>query len=315
MDILTIGDALVSFNPLTTGPLRFVNTFERKVGGAELNVAIGCSRLGLAAGWISRLGKDEFGRYIYNFVRGEGIDVSQVELIEGYPTSIYFKELISGEKVNSYYYREKSPTLAFQTNDIDEEYVRQAKILHISGVFPAVNGTNKEVLLHLLKIAKKHNLTVTFDPNIRLKLWSAAEARQILVTYLPYVDVLLTGEEEAEILLGTSGPEQFYAAAQNYGIQHAVLKQGERGAIGYKNGEVVQVPARENTEVVDVVGAGDGFAAGYLCGMINQWSLEKSLAFANAVAAHVIGVTGDNEGLPYKEDMEIFLGEREGIAR
>ncbi|KEF35825.1 sugar kinase, ribokinase [Schinkia azotoformans MEV2011] len=315
LDILTIGDALVSFNPSTTGPLRFVNTFERKVGGAELNVAIGCSRLGLKAGWISRLGKDEFGKYVYNFVRGEGVDVSQVKLVEGYPTSIYFKELLSSEKVNSYYYRQQSPTLSFNINEIDEDYVKQAKIFHISGVFPAVNDVNKEVMLHLLKMAKKHNLTVTLDPNIRLKLWSPEEARETLLSYLPYVDVLLIGEEEAEILLRTSEPDQFIQEVTKAGIHHAVLKQGERGATAFKDGDKVNVPAHHDIDVVDVIGAGDGFAAGYLYSMIQGWTLEKSVTFANAVAAHVISVKGDNEGLPYKEEMEIFLGKRKGISR
>jgi 2-dehydro-3-deoxygluconokinase len=315
LDILTIGDALVLFNPLTTGPLRFVNTFERKVGGAELNVAIGCSRLGLKTGWISRLGKDEFGRYAFNYVRGEGVDVSQVKLIEGYPTSIYFKEILSGEKINSYYYRHQSPTLTLNAGEIDEEYVKQAKILHITGVFPAVNDVNKEVLLHLLKMAKKHNITVTLDPNIRLKLWSAAEAKQTLLSFLPYVDVLLTGEDEADILLGTSEPDQVFKAAQAYGVHHVILKQGEQGAIGYRDGVITKEPVLEHIDVVDVVGAGDGFATGYLYSLIQGWSLEKSLAFANAVAGHVIGVMGDNEGLPYKEEIEVLLGKRVGIAR
>ncbi|MGP4059542.1 PfkB family carbohydrate kinase [Halobacillus sp. H74] len=76
---------MITFDPSTTGPMRNASSFTRKVGGAELNVAIGCARLGLKTGWISLLGKDEFGRYIYNFARGEGIDVSEVELMEGFP--------------------------------------------------------------------------------------------------------------------------------------------------------------------------------------------------------------------------------------
>jgi 2-dehydro-3-deoxygluconokinase len=315
MDILTIGDALVLFHPLTRGPMRFVNTFEKKVGGAELNVAIGCSRLGLETGWISRLGKDEFGKYAHNFIRGEGVDVSQVKLVEGYPTSIYFKEILSGEKINSYYYRHQSPTLTLNPGEIDEEYVKQAKILHITGVFPAVNDSNKEILLHLLKLAKKHNILVSLDPNIRLKLWSAAQARQTLLSYLSYVDILITGEEEANILLGTSEPNQVFSAAMENGIHHVILKLGERGAIGYRDGEVVKAPVIGPTNVVDVIGAGDGFASGYLYSLIQQWPLEQSLAFANAVAGHVIGVMGDNEGLPYKEEIEVFLGERVEIQR
>lgn len=315
MDVITIGDALITMDPFTKGPLRFVSTFERKVGGAELNVAIGCARLGLKTGWISRLGKDEFGRYIRNYVRGEGIDASQVEFVEGYPTSIYFKEIFDAERINSYYYRDNSPTNSFTVEDINEDYIQNTKVVHISGVFSAINDTNREVVLQLLKLAKKNNVLVTFDPNIRLKLWTAKQARDCLLTYLPYVDVLLTGEDEAELLLGTSDLTELVDEVKQYSISHIVLKKGKAGAVGFRDNQIVNSPAIAPTTIVDTIGAGDGFAAGYIYSLINKWSLEKSLHFANAVASYVIGVPGDNEGLPYKEDMEIFLGERELIER
>ncbi|WP_077214962.1 sugar kinase [Bacillus dakarensis] len=315
MDIITIGDALVAFEPAQNGPLRFVNSFDRKVGGAELNVAIGCSRLGLQSGWISRLGKDEFGRYIYNFARGEGIDVSEVQLVEGHPTSIYFKEKLNGDSINSYYYRHSSPTITFKNDEMNEEYIRQAKILHITGVFPAIAESNASIILQLVKLAKKHQVLVTLDPNIRLKLWSAEKARETLHSFLPYVDVLITGEEEAEILFGTSDPDEVKLALQQLGIDHFVLKQGERGAMGFRKEESVYAPVMDGIQVVDVVGAGDAFASGYLYSLIQNWPLEESLSFANGVAAHVIGVAGDNEGLPYKEDMDIFLGKKKAVTR
>jgi len=93
VEVITIGDAMITFDPTSNGPLRFVHSFERKVGGAELNFAIGCARLGMKTGWISRLGNDEFGKYILNFVRGEGIDTEHVGLVDGYPTSLNFKEV------------------------------------------------------------------------------------------------------------------------------------------------------------------------------------------------------------------------------
>lgn len=315
MDIITIGDALVTFNPSKKGPLRFVHTFEKKVGGAELNVAIGCARLGLKTGWMSRLGNDEFGRYIYNIVRGEGIDVSEVDFVDGCPTSLYFKEMISSEKINSYYYRGNSPTRVYRKEDMNEQYIKQAKMLHISGVFPAVAESNKELLLHLLKIAKKHQVTVSLDPNIRLKLWNAEEAAETFRSYLPYVDLLITGEEEAEILFDTSVPEEVYHAANGYDIHHVVVKLGEKGAIGFRNGESVYVNTMDNLNVVDVIGAGDGFAAGYLYSMIEKMDLKEALTYANTVAGHVIGVEGDNEGLPYKEELEVFLGKKKTISR
>ncbi|UFJ43386.1 sugar kinase [Brevibacillus humidisoli] len=315
MDVITIGDALIAMNPSTTGPLRFVHSFEKKVGGAELNVIIGCARLGLKAGWISRLGNDEFGRFALNFVRGEGIDTSQVQFVDGCPTSVYFKEIFEDGRTNSYYYRQQSPTSSMTPQDIDADYLKQARILHISGVFPAVCESNYEVLLHTVKLAKANGLTVTFDPNIRLKLWSAEKARQKLLALMPFLDVVLTGEEEAQILVGTSEPDEVFQAFQSLGIDHIVLKQGERGAIASRHNQVMHSPAAAVSKVVDTVGAGDGFAAGYLYGLLHQWNLRDCLQLANAVGALVVGVSGDNEGLPYMDEVKVFLGQKVVVDR
>lgn len=314
MDVVTIGDALITMNPITNGPLRFVNTFERKVGGAELNVAIGCARLGLDTGMVSRLGKDEFGRYAKNFIRGEGVDISQIAFVEGSPTSVYFKEVLDGNRINSYYYRDNSPTDKMRVDDISEEYIRNSRILHITGVFPSINPTNRNIVLKMLKIAKKYNVFVTFDPNIRLKLWTAEEAKECLTTFLPYVDVLLMGEEESHLLFGTSVLDEVVNIVKKYDITHIILKKGEEGAVGFREGEVIDSPAITGNSVVDTIGAGDGFASGYIYSLINNWPLDQSLSFANAVASYVISVSGDNEGLPYIEDIEM-LSKKKRIER
>lgn len=310
MDVVTIGDALITMNPLTNGPLRFVNTFERKVGGAELNVAIGCARLGLDTGIVSNLGKDEFGRYAKNFIRGEGVDVSQISFIEGSPTSVYFKEVLDGDRINSYYYRDNSPTDKMKVDDISREYIKNSKILHITGVFPSINYTNRHITLEMLRVAKANNVLVTFDPNIRLKLWTAEEAKECLTTFLPYVDVLLMGEEESHLLFETSDLNKVIEIVKEYEISHVILKKGDKGAIGFRDGEIIDSPATVGSSVVDTIGAGDGFASGYIYSLINNWPLGQSLSFANAVASYVISVPGDNEGLPYIDDMEVFSGKK-----
>ena len=315
-DVVTIGDAMITFNPTATGPMRFVPTFERKIGGAELNVAIGCSRLGLKTGWISRLGNDEFGRHIFNTVRGEGIDVSQLELVDGYPTSLNFKEIMGDGSVRTFYYRTNSPTTALTIETLDEEYIKNSKILHITGIFPAVDKKkNIELIKHAISLAKKHGVLVSFDPNIRLKLWSKEEARKTLREYLPYVDILLTGEDEAELLMGTSDPIQVIEYSKEFGISYVAIKQGEKGSVGYHEGNYIEAPAFKSKKVVDTVGAGDGFDSGFLYGLINKWPLEKTLKFANVIGSMVVSVSGDNEGLPYLDDVLVQLGEREFVER
>lgn len=315
-DVVTIGDAMITFNPSATGPMRFVPTFERKIGGAELNVAIGCSRLGLKTGWISRLGNDEFGRHIFNTVRGEGIDVSQLKLVDGYPTSLNFKEIMGDGSVRTFYYRTNSPTTALTIETLSEEYIKNSKVLHITGIFPAVDKEkNIDLIKYAISLAKKHGVLVSFDPNIRLKLWTEEEARTVLREFLPYVDIFLTGEEEAELLLGTSDPREVIELGKAFGISHIAIKQGEKGSVGYQNGEYIEAPAFKAKKVVDTVGAGDGFDSGFIYGLLNQWPLQKTLQFANVIGSMVVSVSGDNEGLPYLEDVLVQLGEREFIER
>ncbi|MBU8906684.1 sugar kinase [Desertibacillus haloalkaliphilus] len=315
-DVITIGEAMVTFNPVTKGPLKYVPSFDRKVGGAELNFALGCSRLGLDAGWVSRLGNDEFGRYILNFVRGEGVDVSEVKLVDEYPTSLNFKEIMEDGSGRTFYYRKQSPTSTMTVESLNEEYFKQAKLLHITGVFPAVDPKNNlPIIKQMVLLAKKHGLLVSFDPNIRLKLWSKDEAREALVELLPDVDVFLTGADEADILLGVNEPTAIIEKCKEFGISHIAIKQGEKGSVGYHNGQTIEAPPVPPKKVVDTVGAGDGFDAGFVYGVINSWSLEKTLHFANTIGSMVVSVSGDNEGLPYIDDVRVQLGEKEFIER
>lgn len=315
MDVISIGDGMITFNPNSKGPLRFVNQFERKIGGAELNVLIGCARLGLQAGWISRLGKDEFGRHIVNTVRGEGIDISEVQLEEGYPTSINFKEVQESGDGKTFYYRQKSPTEMLLPELLPEAYIKNAKILHITGVFPAITENNRSVILTALEIAKRHHVKVSMDPNIRLKLWSKEEARQTLLSYLPYVDYLLAGREELELLFQTTDQQELISALGEFDFEQVILKDGAAGSYALQNGDWIYQASHPVTKVVDTVGAGDGFDAGFLYGVLNNWSIEKTLNFANAIGAMVVQVNGDNEGLPYYEEVEAFLGLKEVVER
>ena len=315
-DVITIGDALITFNPQAKGPMKYVNTFERKVGGAELNFAIGCARLGLQTGWVSRLGNDEFGKYILNFVRGEGIDTGEVKLVDGYPTSLYFKEILEDGSGRSFYYRSNSPTDTLTEETLNEEYIKNAKVLHITGVFIAVNkDKNIGLIKKAAKIAKENGVLVSMDPNIRLRLWTKEEVKAAIHELLPYVDILLTGDEEADILFDTMETDKIIEEAKKLGISYVAIKQGENGAVGYHDGEFIDAPPVKAKKVVDTVGAGDGFDAGFVYGILNGWSLDKTLTFATTIGSMVVSVTGDNEGLPYLEDVLVQLGEKEFIER
>jgi 2-dehydro-3-deoxygluconokinase len=315
LDVITIGDAMIAMCPKQKGPIMFCNTFERKLGGAELNVVIGCARLGLKSGWISRLGNDDFGKYIVKTVRGEGVDISEVKLVDEYPTSVYFREVLSDGSSRSFYYREKSPTSTMKSEELNEEYIKQAKVLHITGVFPSITKNNQEIILEAVKLAKKHNLVVSFDPNIRLKMWTKEEAKAYIEKLLPNVDILLIGDEEIEILLGDITIEDAIKTFHGYGIEKVIVKKGAKGALGSDGKNVYEVDAIKPKALVDTVGAGDGFAAGFLTSLVQGKSLEECVKFANAVGSLVVGVEGDNEGLPYYDDVLVHMGQSKKIER
>ncbi|CDQ20232.1 2-dehydro-3-deoxygluconokinase [Halobacillus karajensis] len=316
MDVITMGDAMVAFNPTTHGPMRFVSTFEKKVGGAELNTAIGCARLGLQSGWISALGKDEFGRFIHHFARGEGVDVSEVTFTKNYPTSLNFKEFRGDGRINTTYYRHPSPFLALSTEDVNENYIKRSKILHLTGLLPGVDAEhNIPIIKQAIALAKKHHVKVSFDPNIRLKLWTEEKARTHLAELLPDVDILLAGKEEMEIILGTEDTDEIIEQAKELGISYVALKKGAAGSVGYHEGETIESPPIPPSQVVDTVGAGDGFNAGILYGLIHDWPLKKTLHFANLIGSKVVSVNGDNEGLPFLEDLLMDIEGKDRIDR
>lgn len=312
--VFTLGDALITFNPSDTGPLRYVPTFSRKVGGAELNFAIGCARLGLKSKWMSRLGGDEFGRVIYNFARGEGIDVSEVKLVDGYPSSLNFKEIREDGSGKTFYYRYQSPILTMEPSDITEAILDGVDIVHLTGVFLAINPKNLDITLEVLKLAKEKNIPVSFDPNIRLKLWTIEEAKATYMKVFPYVDILLTGRDEIELIHGDSSKVSLEALAKEFKMAHLVIKDGGNGATVFVNGQWHEKEAFK-VQPIDTVGAGDGFDAGYIYSYLHNYSPLESLQFANGVGALVTTVSGDNEGLPELDEVFAFIRNEKVIER
>lgn len=312
--VFTLGDALITFNPSETGPLRYVPTFSRKVGGAELNFAIGCARLGLKSKWMSRLGGDEFGRVIYNFARGEGIDVSEVKLVEGYPTSLNFKEIREDGSGKTFYYRYQSPILTMEPSDITEAVLDGVDIVHLTGVFLAIDPKNIDITMKVLKLAKEKNIPVSFDPNIRLKLWTIEEAITAYMKVFPFVDILLTGRDEIEMILGESSERSLVNFAKLFHISHLVIKDGGNGAKVLLSNKWHEKEAFK-VQPIDTVGAGDGFDAGYIYSYLHNYSPLESLQFANGVGALVTTVSGDNEGLPELDEVFAFIRNEKVIER
>lgn len=304
MDVVTLGETMVLFTPESVGSFCYAGKFDRTIGGAESNVAIALSRLGHQVGWVSRLGEDDFGLYVRNFIRGEGVDTSEVRFDKNYQTAVFFKERKNGDEPKVFYYRKNSAASYMTPSDLNEEYIAKAKFLHITGITPALSESCKATIYHAIKLAKKHNVKIVFDPNIRLKLWSKEEAGKVLKDIAALCDVVLPGIEEGCILTGEDSPEKIAEKLLEGETETVVIKLGKKGAYfatkkeqGYVEGQVVK-------NLVDPIGAGDGFAAGFLSGLIHQLSVRESVEFANKVAAFALTVVGDVEGYPYWSQIE-----------
>lgn len=307
MDVVTLGETMVLFTPESTGLLRYQTAFSRKFGGAETNFAIGLTRLGHKAGWISRVGDDEFGKALLAFVRGEGVDVSQVKIDPTAPTGIYFKELRNAAEMRVVYYRKGSAASRMNKSDIKEDYIARAKYLHISGITPALSESCYEAVKEAVRLAKKNDVKVIFDPNLRRKLWSEERAREVLLELAKEADIVLPGLEEGVFMFGEDDPETLGERFLSLGASLVVLKVGAKGAYYFTETDRKLVPGFKVKQVVDPVGAGDGFAAGLISGILEGLPLEKAVQRGNAVGAMVTMVNGDVEGLPEKEEVERFI--------
>lgn len=299
MDVVTIGETMVLFTPTTVGPLRYAAQFNKSIGGAESNVAIGLSRLGHQCGWISRLGLDEFGLYIRNFIRGEGVDTSLVNFDELHSTAVFFKERQMMQEPKISYYRKNSAASEMTPDDLNEEYIAKAKFLHVTGITPALSQSCKETIDEAISMAKKHGVMVVFDPNIRLKLWSPEEARVTLMNIAGKSDIVLPGLEEGLILTGEIKPEAIASQLLDCGAKIVVVKLGAGGAYYASKTETGLIPGFPVEQIVDPIGAGDAFAAGLLSGLLRGFALPEAVKLANQVGAYALTVVGDMEGLPF----------------
>ncbi len=298
--------------PARPGRLRHAPGLELKIGGAESNLAIALSRLGLSAGWISSLGDDEPGQLVLDRVRGEGVDTSQVRRIEGYPTGLYLREKVGGE-TRVYYYRRGAAASTMAPGAFDPHYLRGADFLHLTGITPALSEECRDFTLWAAREARENETRVSFDVNYRSKLWSPEEARSFVEEMLPHTDLLLVGDDEARALWGRED-EKFVRELAAAGPREVVLKRGGEGCLGLVEERLIAQPVFD-VEEVDSIGAGDAFDAGYLAGHLWGLDAEQRLRVANAMGALSVATLGDYEGLPDREELWAFLEGRKALGR
>lgn len=315
LDVVTFGETMVLFNPDAKGPLRHIHGFTKSIAGAESNVAIALAKLGHKVGWFSKVGDDEFGRYIEFVIRGEGVDVSKVIKDNKHRTGIMFKEIFGHTDSSVYYYREGSAASYMCADNLDVDYISSARILHITGITAALSKNARETVFRAIEIAKMNGVLVSFDPNIRLKLWSKEEARDVLLNIASKADIIFPGIEEASILLDIDEPYKAIEKFHELGASIVALKVGKKGCIVSEMNNPIAVEGYVVDSVVDSVGAGDGFAAGFLSGYLDGLSLQEACEYANGIGAMATQVKGDIEGFPSKRQLLSFIKKEVFIDR
>ena len=315
MDVVTFGESMVLFGPDSSGPLRYVQNFNKSIAGAESNVAIALARLGHQVGWFSKLGNDEFGRYIQATIRGEGVDVSRVLMESEKSTGILFKERFMHSNPNVYYYRKDSAASILKSDDLDEAYIKTAKILYITGITPALSESCRKTVFKAIEIAKTNNVLISFDPNIRLKLWTQEEAVPVLLEIAKQADIIFPGIDEGQMLLGLTKPENIAEKFMSMGCSVVAVKLGKKGCYVTDKATRLYIDAYEIENPQDTVGAGDGFAAGFLSGMLRKLDFKECGEYGNGVGAMAVLVKGDMEGYPSFEQLMAFIGKEKTIER
>lgn len=308
-DIVTFGESMVALDPSANGPLRHVHDFKKHMAGAETNVLIGMSRLGHRTSWLSKVGDDEFGKYILSTLRSEGIDISRVKIEPNTITGVMFKEKRNNRQLNVYYYRQSSAASFINEEDIHEDWIRNARLLHITGITPALSSTCLAAVRKAVRIAKEAGVPISFDPNLRLKLWDREVACETLLSLIPDCTYFLPGYSEGKILTGIDSIEQMAESFHQMGAGTVVIKHGKEGAYLYDQNGGRWIKGYPVENVADPIGAGDAFAAGFLSGILNGDSHENSVKRGNLLGSYAVTMEGDWEGLPDLMEIEQMFSE------
>jgi 2-dehydro-3-deoxygluconokinase len=308
LDVLTFGESMVLFAPSERETLESAAVYQASIGGAESNCAIGLARLGHSVSWVSRVGRDPFGARLLKTIRGEGVDVSRVEISGSAPTGLMFKEPGPGNTTRVFYYRRHSAAAALRPEQFDSV---SARYLFVTGITPALSDSNRKLTFDLVERFRGTGTKVVFDPNMRFRLWTSKEARPVFLELARKCDLLIPSFAEAEIMTGialggSNSAESMLDALRSLGPPQLVLKAGDQGAWyadGTENGFCPSHPVPE----IDPVGAGDAFCAGVLSGLLDGRALREAVARGAALGAFCVSTFGDYQGLPDRAGLEAFM--------
>jgi 2-dehydro-3-deoxygluconokinase len=314
--LVTVGESMALITAKDVGSFNSQRDLRLSMAGAESNVAIGVCRLGSTAHWVSRLGDDSFGELIRRELRAEKVDVA-ADTDSTRPTGLMVKERVNALTTRVRYYRASSAASAISMADLEShsvgDLIRRAAVLHVTGITAALGPGPADALRLAVEIARQSGTTVSLDLNYRAALWSREEAGQVLAPIAAQADVIFAGPEEASLIVPDGAPEKLARSLSELGPAQVVVKLGADGALSLIDG-VERRTAAVEVPVVDPVGAGDAFVAGYLAELMSGEPAEQRLAVAAAAGAFACTTLGDWEGLPTRVDLAA-LGRSDNVDR
>ena len=325
-DVVTFGETMLRLSPPDFQRLEQATSLNVSVGGSELTVAAGVARLGLSSAWVSRLPDNALGRMVRNKAREMGVDTKHIVWSPDDRLGLYFVEYGASPRASSVLYdRSPSAISRIRPGEIPWESVLEGcRLFHVSGITPALSDASAEVTAQAIRAAKKAGALVSYDLNYRAKLWSQEKARQIQTPFMQYVDNLITTEEDTERVFGIKAADYKQAArelAERFSLPVVAITlrgtpsvwRNTWSSLAYANGAFIE-DVTYDLEVVDRLGAGDNYTAGFVYGFLTQ-GVEHAVRLGDAFAALKHTSWGDFNFATREEAEKLIKGSSLRIAR
>jgi 2-dehydro-3-deoxygluconokinase len=314
-ELVTIGETMVLLSAPQIGALRHATNLSISIGGSESNVAIGAARLGTRTTWIGRVGSDEFGARVVREIRAEGVQV-HAERSGSAPTGVMVKEHRTADTIRIRYYRTASAGSELSCADVDPTVIVEANVLHVTGITCGLSSSARAAVFDSVSRAKVAGVCVSLDLNYRSALWTEADFAATMRPLVAAADIVFASPQEASFLTGRTGPAADQARSlRALGPAQVIVKMGAEGAVAV-TGEGVYQHAAHPVAVVDSVGAGDAFVAGWLAEHLAGRPITERMRTAIACGAFACTVSGDWEGSPTRDDLRrLWSPGPDGVSR
>jgi len=304
--ILALGEPMIEFNQTTPGEPNYLQGY----GGDTSNAIIACARQGAPCGYITRLGDDEFGRMLSSLWQRERVDAGGVAIDPAAHTAVYF--VTHGAQGHVFSYMRKGSAASRMTaQDIPADLIRGAHYLHVSGISQAISESACAAAFHAMDVARAAGVKVSYDTNLRLKLWSIGLAREVMTRAVGLADYLLPSLEDMQALCGLETPDAILDWCLAQGARNVVLKLGKQGCIAATPQQRVAIPGHQ-VQAVDATGAGDCFDGAFLARLFFGDDMVTAARYANAAAALTTTGFGAVAPLPRRAAVEALLAASAG---